>query len=504
MPINNINQIKTVQHFSEVARRASRYGHSSIHVSSNGRLAFGAHSWRVRMGKFIGRMLGNQSWQRINDQNMNLRTQFHTIIAREHNEIGHNAIAQAKSVSAAPVHDETKPMTVEFVRTTIKGINDQKLENYLSGAQYKGVCDGAIAQSKKTKASDGHEQENFSEIEQHLEVNKEQTRQQIEKGIALLSNNNLAPVTDEQIHAVAQHVVQSSLPFGIAQEVNNNALTPKQNKQLSQMLKKTPWNNDHVLASNRKVAAKFLQNEKLVKDFLEKHFNMAALERDYGDWRGIMRANQPLINEIIDETLIHSNAHKASELTESHMVLAYDTAMGKIFTPNESMTSSYSKHGSYLKAMTGKHASALRASVNEKTTNLKPHIENNQALMKEHLPSGEQFAQKGMGFLDVSEMNPRGKKYMHDYMVNNEQKMRGVMDSLLQKATVHMRRNLTNAERDQIFSLTVRAAREMQGSSNSDKYLSEADLGAPRRLFGDNLWPIYGQLTDAFKKTQTR
>ena len=503
MPINNINQIKTVQHFSEVARRASRYGQSSIHVNSNGRLAFGAHSWRVRMGKFIGRMLGNQRWQRINDQNMNLKTQFHAIIAKEHNEIGHHAINQAKSVSAAPVHDETKPMTVEFVRTTIKGINDQKLENYLSGAQYKGIYEGAIAQGTKIKTSD-NELASFSEVEQHLEVNKEQIHQQIKKGIAMLSNNNLAPVTDEQIHAVAQHVVQSSLPSGIAQEVNEPVLTPKQNKQLSQMLQKAPWNNDHVLASNRKMAAKFLKNEARVEAFLNKHFNMAALGRDYGDWRGIMRANQPLINEIIDETLIHTNAHKASGLRESHMVLAYDTAMGKIFTPNESMTSSYSKHGSYLKSMTGKHASALRASVNEKTTNLKPHIENNQALMKEHLPSGELFAQKGMGFLDVREMNPRGRKYMHDYMVNNEQKMRGVMDSLLQRATVHMRRNLTNAERDQIFSLTVRAAREMQGSSNHDKYLSEADLGAPRRLFGDDLLPVYSQLTNAFKKTQTR
>ena len=503
MPINNINQIKTVQHFSEVARRASRYGHSSIHVSSNGRLAFGAHSWRVRMGKFIGRMLGNQNWQRINEHNTNLKTQFHTIIANEHNDIGHNAIDQAKSVSATPVHDETKPMTVSFIRTTIKGINDQKLENYLSGAQYKGIYEGAIAQGTKTKTSD-NELANFSEVEQHLQINKEQTRQQIAKGIALLSNNNLAPVTDEQIHAVARHVVQSSLPSGIAQEVNDPTLTPKQNKQLSQMLKKAPWNNDHVLASNRKLVAKFLQNDARVEAFLKKHFNMAALERDYGDWRGIMRANQPLINEIIDETLIHSNAHKASELKESHMVLAYDIAMGKIFKPDESMTSSYSKHASYLKAMTGKHASALRASVNDKTTNLKPHIENNQALMKEHLPSGELFAHKGMGFLDVRDMNPRGRQYMHDYMVNNEQKMRGEMDSLLHKATVHLRRNLTNAERDQIFSLTVRAAREMQGSSNSDKYLSEADLGAPRRLFGDNLWPVYGQLTNAFKKTQTR
>lgn len=414
--VENMN----MTHFSSVAFQASKAGKENLHVRKDGQLVFGRHSWRARIIHSMGRLFGrNNLTAQSRPQAMD---QFKKVVLREHPEMAESALKHAQNVVRVR---RGHPLTVSFVRQTMKKINEMKVNNYLDEHEhnpsfFNGVRNRVIADLNVK----------FPEVSAHLAANDTQIRKEINNAAAIVSNNHMEFLTHDQMEEITHRVMLASCPSNASggEEGQVKSSLPKDKVgQLDNHLQKTKWDNGILIARNKEMLGLYRPGEEKFEEMIDQQ-----LKENYPNWKEIVQQNKELINGIMDNCVERAVTHRPQLLNPAARNLALSIAIDRIFFP-DSINSPNKGTAALWKSVLGTEAKAMREDIKSVKMVLNGLIKNNERRVDEFLPKGERFVQKAMQ--DIRWRTDGSSLWARRFMAKNEEPIRRAMKSMVANAT---------------------------------------------------------------------
>lgn len=221
----NINQANLAE-FTRIAAQARSAKKNNFHVDKHGALVFGRRSWSVRAANSLRKLFTGKD--ALQERNRAAIEQFQTSV-REATNVSDANKALLSARKTTRLDTEKGHLTVAFIQEAIKQLNNQKLETLANAEEARGknIPDFEArfdqAAQKITSSCEG----DFPNIKEHLANNKDNVQKAFTQAVKIASNDNLTPLTWEQMQAIEQKMIYSlanpsvTLPSDVAQHLNS-------------------------------------------------------------------------------------------------------------------------------------------------------------------------------------------------------------------------------------------------------------------------------------------